>query len=225
VFNATCWKRLKNDPLVPADPLLPLFGAERRLAFTRLALRRGERLLVLGADACADLRYLPDWARGIVAEIGPAGSNGWSPHAGFEHRRLDPHQLNLEDESFDAVALHRALELVADPSRCLAEAARVVRQGGRISVLDSFLPRGFRPPLWHRVKTDRGAVLFATADRSFGEILEQSGSGLQTELDEACPPPSPNRALLLRKPATLSASLPRLPAGMLRRTEAAPASA
>jgi SAM-dependent methyltransferase len=222
VFNATCWKRLKFDPLQQsADTLLPLFGAERRLAFKRLALRKGERLLVLGADACADLRYVPDAARGIVAEIGPSAAAGESPHDGFENRALDPHQLELEDESFDAVALHRVLELVADPAKCLAEAARVVRQGGRISVLDSFLPRGFRPPLWHRVKLNQAAVLFASADRSFGEILEQSGSGLETELDEACPPPSPNRAILLRKPATISASMPRMRGDLLRPLEAA----
>lgn len=45
-------------------------------------------------------------------------------------------QLPLESDSADVVLLSQALHHAADPSRAVAEAARVVRPGGRLLVLD-----------------------------------------------------------------------------------------
>jgi SAM-dependent methyltransferase len=80
---------------------------------------------------------------------------GWSTHAlrerGHDAVGLDLHRDALEadvpyivgdvtalpfgDESFDAVTMYQVLEHVADPRRALAEAARVLRRGGRLIVV------------------------------------------------------------------------------------------
>jgi len=45
--------------------------------------------------------------------------------------------LDEQDASFDAVRSERTLQWVADPSRAVGEMARVVRPGGRVSLIDT----------------------------------------------------------------------------------------
>jgi ArsR family transcriptional regulator len=44
--------------------------------------------------------------------------------------------LPFASQTFDTVLLHQVLHFAAEPSRALAEAARVVRPGGRIAIVD-----------------------------------------------------------------------------------------
>jgi SAM-dependent methyltransferase len=48
----------------------------------------------------------------------------------------DGHALQVEDESFDAVVLHRVLSHVAEPRQVVAEAVRALRPGGRLALFD-----------------------------------------------------------------------------------------
>lgn len=62
--------------------------------------------------------------------------------AGLENvelRRGSLEDLPLDDASCDAALLVLALGWVADPARALAEAARVIRPGGRIALVDAVL--------------------------------------------------------------------------------------
>jgi SAM-dependent methyltransferase len=54
-------------------------------------------------------------------------------------RRGTLEELPLEDASCDAALLVLSLGWVADPARALAEAARVVRPGGRVALVDAVL--------------------------------------------------------------------------------------
>jgi ubiquinone/menaquinone biosynthesis C-methylase UbiE len=200
--GAVTWSRLRYDVIAPFYDLGPAFDEERGTAFHRLALRDGESVLVVGVGTGADLPFLPSAVHGVAIDLSPAMLEQARARArtGIELLPMDGHALEFAPESFDAVVLHQVLEVVRDPGLCLAEAARVLKVGGRISVFDKFLPPGFRPPLWHRVATQAIDVVFTTANRSFEEILDRSGAPLAIELDSPFPPPSPFRHLLLRKP-------------------------
>jgi ubiquinone/menaquinone biosynthesis C-methylase UbiE len=199
--NATSWSRIKYSLLAPVYDFGAAFDAERELAFRRLELIPGERLLLVGAGTGADIPHVPRSIGIVAVDLVPEMLERARHHKrpGVEFRQMDAHRLDFPTSSFDAVALHQLLEVVADPSRCLAEAARVVKPGGLVSVMDKFLPPGFHPPLWHRVATRTLDVVFTTADRSFEEIFERSGAPLDLVSDETLPPPSVFRVILLRK--------------------------
>ena len=60
-------------------------------------------------------------------------------HPNVELRRGSLEELPLEDASCDAALLVLSLGWVDDPGRALAEAARVVRPGGRLALVDAVL--------------------------------------------------------------------------------------
>ena len=51
-------------------------------------------------------------------------------------RQGDMYQLPLQGASFDAVVIHQVLHYAEEPARAVAEAARVLRPGGRLVVAD-----------------------------------------------------------------------------------------
>ena len=78
----------------------------------------------LGIDASRDMLAL---ARSRLTERGLA-------HIAV--RQADMYRLPLPDAGFDAVTLHMVLHYAEDPAAALAEAARVLRPGGRLLILD-----------------------------------------------------------------------------------------
>jgi ubiquinone/menaquinone biosynthesis C-methylase UbiE len=51
-------------------------------------------------------------------------------------RHGDIYALNVPPRSFDVVAIHQVLHFLDDPGRALAEAARALRPGGRLLIID-----------------------------------------------------------------------------------------
>ena len=176
----------------------------RRASLARLDPRPGERLLIVGAGTGADLPHLPDGCTVCVTDLTPAMLR----RARVRRRRgahlavMDGHQLGVPDAAFDAVVLHLVLAVIPDPARCLAEAARALRPGGRAVIFDKFL-RTARPPAALRVLNLFTRVLFTDMTRRLEDILERSHAGLEVVHDEAVLPGGLYRIVLLRKPGRL----------------------
>src|SRR5262249_20590313 len=63
----------------------------------------------------------------------------WFERAGFKNcsvRQGDIYALPLANDSFDVVILHQVLHFLDDGARAIHEAARVLRPGGRLLVVD-----------------------------------------------------------------------------------------
>jgi phosphatidylethanolamine/phosphatidyl-N-methylethanolamine N-methyltransferase len=196
---SNAWTRFRYSLWAPHYDRVTKFPRERRRAVTLLQPRRGERLLVIGCGTGADLPFLPEGVEVLAVDLTPAMIRQAMAHArpGIEFRVMDGMALDLPGGSFDAAILHMVLEVVPDPARCLAEAARVLRVGGRLSIFDKFVPAGVRHGPLRRAGLALIDFVFTTTNQRMEEILIRSGAPLAVERDE--PSVASYRHLILRR--------------------------
>ena len=201
--ETNAWNRLRYTLWAPVyDIVGRRFDGRRRESFRLLDPRRGERILIVGAGTGADLPYLPGECVVIATDLTPAMLARARAHLreGIHLAIMDGHSLGTRSASCDAVVLHLILAVIPDPSRCLQEAARVLRPGGRIVVFDKFI-QSRRPPVGLRLVNLVTRTLFTDVTRRFQDILERSGAPLLIERDAPALLGGLFRHLLLRKPA------------------------
>jgi SAM-dependent methyltransferase len=147
------YQRVDDDPnvavLVAAMDDTAGWDATRRLRSwerERLRLMPGERLLDvgcgLGEAALALAEDLGDSGElvGIDASeqmLAVARRNARSARCRVRFTVGDAASLDEPDDAFDAARCERTLQWLADPAAAVAELVRVVRPGGRISLIDT----------------------------------------------------------------------------------------
>jgi demethylmenaquinone methyltransferase/2-methoxy-6-polyprenyl-1,4-benzoquinol methylase len=136
---------------------------------------------VVGTDFCAEmLLHAPQKAAREGLEI--------------QFELADAQALPYSDDSFDVCSIAFGIRNVDDPVKCLREMARVVRQGGRVVVLEFGQPAGFFGALFRIYSTfvlpwlggvisgrpaaykylDRTASKFPSGN-AFTELMQQAG--------------------------------------------------
>jgi phosphatidylethanolamine/phosphatidyl-N-methylethanolamine N-methyltransferase len=196
---SNAWLRFRYKLWAPHYDRVTKLHPQRRRSVELLALRPGERLLIIGCGTGADLPFVPADVEVLAVDLSPAMLRQARAHArpGIDFRVMDGMALDLPDGSFDAAILHMVLEVIPDPARCLAESARVLRPGGRLAVFDKFLPDGDRPGPLRRAGLALLDFVFTSTNRRMGEILDRSRAPLAVETDE--PSVAAYRHLILRR--------------------------
>lgn len=182
MINTNRWNKLRYSLWAPVYDLAGRgFDRKRRESLQLLAVRPGERVLIVGAGTGADLPFLPAGCTVVATDLTSAMLVQARPRRrdGVHLALMDGHQLALPGESFDAVVLHLIVAVIPDPVRCLQEVARVLRPGGRAVVFDKFV-RG-RAPLLLRAVNVVTRTLFTEVTRNFEDILARSGAQLAVE--------------------------------------------
>lgn len=187
-LNTVGWNRLRYSVYAPLYDRIVRLDRARRRAVELLRLQPGERVLVVGAGTGQDLEHLPSGVAVTAGDISPGMLRRLRRRAErlgrpIEVRELDAHRLALPNGVFDAVLLHLVVAIVPDPGACMREAGRVLRNGGRISVLDKFAPAARRPSLWRRVLNPITETMATAIDRQLEPLL--AGLPLRVEHREA----------------------------------------
>lgn len=194
------WQRLRYTLWSPIYDLVvrPLQQARQR-SIAVLALRPGDRVLVPGVGTGEDLRLMPAGVSVVGADLTPA-MLGRARAKGVATPLcvMDSRRLAFADASFDAVVLHLILAVMDEPGRGLREAARVLRPGGRIAVFDKFLADAARPSPLRRLANAITSTLFSDINRRLGDMIADSGAGLEIVHDEAVLFRGAYRIVLLR---------------------------
>ncbi len=146
----------------------------RRRSLSTLARQERGRVLLSGAGTGLDFAHLPPHHDYIALDLTAAMLARARPRALDLRMRMvqgDCMALPFTDASFDYVVLHLIVAVVPQPQRCLAEAARVLRPGGRILLFDKFLRRGERAWL-RRCLSPLVGQLATQLDVVFEDVLE-----------------------------------------------------
>ncbi len=129
--SAGQWDRLRSE----------LFGARAELGALPALLDDGWTVGDLGCGTGQVAASLAPFVRQVMAVDGSApmlsaARKRLEPFRNVEIRRGELEALPLEDGSLDAAVLSLALHLAPEPARVLAEAARVLRPGGKLLIVD-----------------------------------------------------------------------------------------
>jgi len=164
-----------------------LFRPGRKRAMDFLALRPGERVLLVGVGTGSDLLLLPPriWAVGIDLSpemLARAGAKLPLPDREISLLQGDAQQLLVQESSFDAVIFNLILSVIPDGSACMRENLRALKGNGRAVVFDKFLPENRKLTAGRRLLNVFTTLFGTDINRRFGEI--HPGSGWKVMLDE-----------------------------------------
>lgn len=138
------WQRDRVRQLPPPSPALPLARAaalklrgreleERLAAF--IPLTSTTRLLQIGLDGEGELHHFRTGVRyGLEPLAGVMHERGWLRWGKLRWVAGRGEQLPFADAALDAVVIQGGLEHAEDPGRVLAEASRVLRPDGVLSL-------------------------------------------------------------------------------------------
>jgi ubiquinone/menaquinone biosynthesis C-methylase UbiE len=138
------------------DAYLSLIDLPRTAAVLEIGCGTGvvTRAIAARAGFAGTVTGIDQSPRFIAAGVSFAAEDGVGDRVRFAVG--DAHALGFADASFDAVVAHTLVSHVPDPLAVLAEAARVVRPGGTVTVFDG----------------DYASLTFGCSDARLGQAME-----------------------------------------------------
>ncbi|MEN8169820.1 MAG: class I SAM-dependent methyltransferase [Pseudomonadota bacterium] len=157
------------------DPLVAVASETIRAENLKpLRQLKDKEILLMGIGSGLDIPHLPAGNHYTGIDLTPAMLNKARARVGkrsdIELHEGDVMALPYADSSFDIVIMHLILAVVPQPQLALSEAARVLRPGGRVLILDKFLRAGAWAPM-RRIISIFSRHIATRTDVVFEEIL------------------------------------------------------
>jgi demethylmenaquinone methyltransferase / 2-methoxy-6-polyprenyl-1,4-benzoquinol methylase len=144
---------------IEADPNATVLDVACGTAAVSIELVRRYGCRVVGVDQSAEM---------LAAGRERIDAAGLGERIELEKGRAE--HLPFEDASFEALTFTYLLRYVDDPAATMKELARVVRPGGRIAMLDFFVPGGVARPAWELYVRMGLPVLGRAISPGWGEV-------------------------------------------------------
>ncbi|MFT9493988.1 class I SAM-dependent methyltransferase [Anaerosolibacter sp.] len=150
---------------------------QRKIAIELLAVKPGDKVLLIGIGTGEDLRFLPERVKVVGVDITEkmlliakqkAEILGMKD---YEILNMDGQNLKMEDNTFDAVILNMILAVIPDGNQCLQEAHRVLKPSGRIVVFDKFLQENKGENIFRILLNKITERLGTDINRRFSDIM------------------------------------------------------
>jgi ArsR family transcriptional regulator len=176
--NAASWDRIRSLH-VPDDAV----EAGLRRAVGK---RPFQSMLDLGTGTGRLLElFSPLYVRGVGIDLSRemlAVARANLDRAGVRNaqvRQGDIYAPPVERESFDLVAIHQVLHYLEDPAAAIREAAKLLRPGGRLVIVD------FAPHALEFLRDEYAHMRLGFADRQVADWLDEAGLELRETVDFA----------------------------------------
>jgi demethylmenaquinone methyltransferase/2-methoxy-6-polyprenyl-1,4-benzoquinol methylase len=144
---------------IETDPVATVLDVACGTAAVSIELVRRYGCRVVGIDQSAEM---------LAAGRARVDAAGLRERIRLEEGRAE--HLPFEDASFDALTFTYLLRYVDEPAATMKELARVVRPGGRIAMLDFFVPAGVARPAWELYVRIGLPVLGRAVSPGWGEV-------------------------------------------------------
>lgn len=206
MFNTTTWNRLRYGLYAPIYDAVAdhAFRQSRQTSLGQVEWQPDMRVLLVGAGTGLDLPWLPPDIEVHATDLSPAMVQRIRQRAETLGRdvqvaEMDAEQLAYPDSYFDVVVMHLVLAVMPDPAQGLAEAYRVLKDGGQLCVLDKFQSDARPAGMVRRAMNTFTSALATDITRQARPLLDEAS--FVTERDTPVLMGSLIRALLARKSA------------------------
>jgi ubiquinone/menaquinone biosynthesis C-methylase UbiE len=95
---------------------------------------------------------------------------------------MDGQALQFPDAVFDVVILHLILAVIPDPFKAIKEAERVLRPGGRIAVLDKFLPTHQKAGITRIIINQFTKFMFSDINRKIEDLVATTQLEIKSDI-------------------------------------------
>jgi phosphatidylethanolamine/phosphatidyl-N-methylethanolamine N-methyltransferase len=188
-INTNRWNIIRYTLFTPGyDFIASWFSASRKRSLEGLAIKEGDKVLIIGAGTGLDLEYIPRGCKIVATDITPSmvervrKRNTQMKHH-LEAMVMDGQHLTFADNTFDKIILHLILAVIPDPVACIRETERVLRSGGQIVIFDKFVPRNRRISGRRRFANLFANLLFSDITRDFESIAKNATLTLVSDED------------------------------------------
>jgi ubiquinone/menaquinone biosynthesis C-methylase UbiE len=188
-INTNAWNKFRYTLYTPGyDLIAKIFKGSRKKSVDSLAIKSGERVLIIGAGTGLDLEFLPSDCEIIATDITPSmvekiKKRNQKLNLQVQALVMDGQNLEFADNSFDKVILHLILAVIPNPIACIKEAERVLKLGGQIAVFDKFVRKNHKISTTRKIANVLANFFFTDITRDFESIVAQTKISVLSDIE------------------------------------------
>ncbi len=188
-INTNSWNRIRYTIYTPGyDLIAGYFKDSRKKSIDSLEIRKGDKVLIVGAGTGLDLEFLPYDCEIVATDITPSMIERIKKRNKTMKRQvqaivMDGQALGFDDNSFDKIILNLILAVIPDPIACIKESERVLKHGGQIVVFDKFVRKDTKVSFIRRLANLFTNLVFSDITRDFESILNKTGLTMLADND------------------------------------------